>query len=372
MNILVISSNYPTNAFPNYGAFVYNLMQELGKRHQITVISPYKVHHLFKKNQKTYGEEKCKVLRPVYLSISDKKIAGINTRKISAYLYRKAVQGVVNKLPVKPDIIYVHFLSNAIPVLNYAKENNIPLVIASGESTYNSWRKTSVEVQAALKHQVNHIICVSKENKKQLKELGFDENKMSVIPNAVNYSLFKPLNKNKCKEKLGISKDKFIVGFIGHFIYRKGPSRIIESIELLNDKEIQLVCVGGKGQLKPNSFTKEIEPVPNYQLPEILNAFDLFVLPTLKEGHCNVIEEAKACGIPVISSKGTSVEDQIDTSIGILIDPLDIQDIARAISVLKKDDNLRHGMVQNLIDKRGENSIQERANKISEVLSSIF
>src|SRR5699024_5202363 len=113
------------------------------------------------------------------------------------------------------------------------------------------------------------------------------------------------------------------VGFIGHFIHRKGPNRIIEAIESLHDKDIKFVCVGGKGKLKPNSFTRKMDPVPNYQLPEIYNAFDVFVLPTLNEGHCNVIEEAKACGIPIISSKGTSAEEQIDASTGVLVDPLD-------------------------------------------------
>lgn len=60
-------------------------------------------------------------------------------------------------------------------------------------------------------------------------------------------------------------------------------------------------------RLEINSFTKEIKPVSNYQLPEICNAFDVFVLPTLHEWHCNVIEEAKACEIPIISSRKTSV-----------------------------------------------------------------
>src|SRR5690606_19312572 len=274
-----------------------------------------------------YGVENCTVLRPVYLSLSKKRIGKLNTGEISADLFGRAVRKEIKRLPQKPDVIYAHFLSNAIPVMDYAQKNNIPLVIASGESTYQLWIKNTDAIKQRLIKVVNHVICVSRENKDQLIELGFNKEKLTVIPNAVDYELFKHLDKGVCKEKIGIAKDKFIVGFIGHFIHRKGPNRVVEAIESLQDDNIQFVCVGGRGQIKPNNFTKKINPIPNYRLPEVFNSFDVFVLPTLNEGHCNVIEEAKACIIPIISSKGTSVEDQIDEEIGILVDPLNVKEI---------------------------------------------
>src|SRR5699024_18733 len=115
------------------------------------------------------------------------------------------------------------------------------------------------------------------------------------------------------------------------------------------------------GKLKSSPFTRVIAPLPNEQLPQIYNAFDVFVLPTLHEGHCNVIEEAKACAIPIISSAGTSVEEQIDETTGILVDPLSIDAIASAIKKLKEDKKLRENMHRALLEKRDENSLQERA-----------
>src|SRR5690554_284537 len=109
MNILVISNNYPSKAFPNYGAFVYNLMQELSKQHQITVISPFKVHNFFKTKGTTYGDEKCKILRPLYWSFSNMKIGSRNTGELSAYLFKKAIDRTLNRIPYKPDVIYAHF-----------------------------------------------------------------------------------------------------------------------------------------------------------------------------------------------------------------------------------------------------------------------
>src|SRR5690606_2904751 len=119
MKILVISSNYPSKAFPNYGAFVYNLMQELANYHQISIISPYKVNHLLRKKT-MYGEEKCKVYRPLYLSVGNKKIVSLNTEEISACNYKRAVVKTLKKINERPDIIYTHFLANALPILDYA------------------------------------------------------------------------------------------------------------------------------------------------------------------------------------------------------------------------------------------------------------
>lgn len=372
MNLVVISDNYPSDRMPNKGAFVYNLIQELSRYHNITVVAPFKIHDLLKfKRKDGYGKERCRVYRPLYFSFSNKKILFLNTGRWTKYFIAKAVKRCLNDLPTKPDLIYAHFLSNAQSALPYIKENSTPLIIASGESSYANFLEDSTVSLKELRGCTSHIVCVSETNKSALKELKFDENRITVIPNAVDLTLFKPLEKNKCKEKLGISTHKFVVGFVGHFIHRKGPNRIIDAIKILNDKDIELVCVGGKGNLTPNNFTTVIAPLPNYELPQIYNAFDIFVLPTLSEGHCNVIEEAKACCIPIVSSIGTSVEEQVDQATAILVDPMDAGKIAEAIFLLKEDKSKRDQMIANLSAQRGRYSIKKRGEKINSVLESI-
>lgn len=369
-NILVIANTYPTKVSPNFGAFVYNLMQELGKIHDVTIISAFKIHQIFNKKHNTYGEEICQVKRPLWFSLGNRNFLGIKSGTVTSYLYKRAVVGAVKRLENKHDVVYAHFLVNAIPLLDYVAKNEIPLIIASGESTYDSWDSYSLESRTQLIKLTSHIICVSRENKEQLIALGFSKSKISIVPNAVNYELFRPLNKENCRKNIGVANDKFTVGFIGHFIERKGPNRVIEAIKSLNDPDIQLICVGGKGELQPNDFTTKLDPMPNYKLPEIYNAFDVFVLPTLHEGHCNAIEEAKACGVPIISSKGTSVEEQVTKEFGFLVDPLSIIEISTAISTLKENSILLQQMANSLINKRGENSLGERANKISKIIET--
>lgn len=368
MNILVIANTYPNRIAPHYGSFVYNLMQELAKSNQITVISPFKVHHLFNRKQISYGEEKCHVLRPLQLTFSNKNILGFNTVKLSLFFYKRSVHKALKKIKTQPEVIYVHFLLNCLPILDYAEKSNIPIVVASGESTYTGWEAIDEALQTRARKLIKHVICVSQDNKDRLISLGFDSDKLTVVPNAVNQNLFKPLDKAICKQKLGILNNKFVVGFVGHFIDRKGPNRLIEAIQRLDDSDIQLVCVGNGGELRKNTFTKVLEPMPNSALPEIYNAFDVFVLPTLHEGHCNAIEEAKACGIPIISSLGTSVEEQINSDIGILVNPLNIEEIAEGILLLKANPDIRSKMASNLRQSTDVYFLPNRASKISEIL----
>ena len=105
--------------------------------------------------------------------------------------------------------------------------------------------------------------------------------------------------------------------------------------------------------------------MPNSSLPEIFNAFDVFFLPTLHEGHCNAIEEATACGDLVISSKGTSVELQINKQEGVLVNSQNIEEISNAIFELKNNKELLFFYISSLIHGSKKYSIKERSDIIT-------
>ncbi|WPR77823.1 glycosyltransferase [Algoriphagus sp. NG3] len=368
MNIVVVSNNYPSHQLPSRGVFVYNLMQKLSKYHDITVISPMKITDFFKKKT-CYGDEACHVVRPIYLSIGNRKFLGMDFEKLSFFFRKKATQRSFNQLKEEIDLIYCHFLNNGLAIDEVADKKKIPMVIASGESAYQSLGFVKSTRLSLLLKRTSRIICVSLVNSVYIHGLGYPKSKITLVPNAVDYGVFKPMDKHHCKKKHGINESDFVVGFIGHFIERKGPNRVIEAISKIGDPKITFVAVGKGDSLLPGDFVKELAPMANSKLPGIINAFDVFVLPTLSEGHCNVIEEVKACGVPVISSRGTTVEQQIDQNSGILIDPLDIHAITGAIRHLRDNPGIRESMVRHLLSVRGENTIENRAYKINTVLS---
>src|SRR5690606_16475453 len=106
-----------------------------------------------------------------------------------------------------------------------------------------------------------------------------------------------PMDKQQCRRKLKLPESAFIVVFVGHFVDRKGPLRVLEAINKVGGDVKGLFL--GRGIQKPiGSAVLHAAPVPNEELPYWLNAADVMMLPTLAEGSCNAINEAMACRLP--------------------------------------------------------------------------
>jgi sugar transferase (PEP-CTERM/EpsH1 system associated) len=89
-------------------------------------------------------------------------------------------------------------------------------------------------------------------------------------------------------------------------------------------------------------------PGERADIPELLRALDLFVLPSIAEGISNTILEAMASGLPIIATRvGGNPELVMDGYNGMLVPPADPVAIAKAISsYLTEPENLRcHGRV---------------------------
>ena len=106
------------------------------------------------------------------------------------------------------------------------------------------------------------------------------------------------------------------------------------------------------------------------QIPDYLNMADIFVLPTLNEGCCNAIIEAMACGLPVISSNLPFNKDILDESNSILINPQNIEDIAKAIKLLKDNPLKRKELSKGALLAAEDLNIDRRAEKIISFINS--
>lgn len=87
----------------------------------------------------------------------------------------------------------------------------------------------------------------------------------------------------------------------------------------------------------------------------------MFVLPTLKEGCCNAIIEAMACGLPIISSARDFNMDILDDKNSIMIDPENVDEIAEAIYKFKSNGMLLKSKREEALKKARNLTIQQRA-----------
>lgn len=339
MNILLISS-YPNNFDKSRSIFVYKLMQSLSELGcQIVVVSPqpwYSKRESFKSESgnKIYGSENAVVYRPKYFNFPNRlQIGRFSLGKFNANMYTKTVQRTINKIKFDPDIVYSHFLYLSGPAtIMAARYFNVPSVVALGESDLK--KHESVFTKTKMKeliHRFTGIICVSQKNKKYcINELGVAPEKINVFPNAVNHEVFYPRDKKEMREKYNLPQDKFIVAFTGHFIERKGPLRTLEAIDKI-DRNIGGIFIGSGKQEPEGNKVLFKGRVTHDEVPELLSAADIFVLPTENEGSCNAIIEAMACGLPIVSSDIEAIKEQVNQENGILCDPLNVEEIKNAI-----------------------------------------
>ena len=370
MHILIITPDYPDKYKVHY-PFVKQLVDEFARQgHSCYVIAPYSVT----KNKKIYKEvekveDNLTIYRPNHLSFSNIKIGDFSP---SLYFRQIAINRTLKKLPVKPDVVYSHFWECGLEGYQYAKKYNIPLIVASGESNISTLLQNK-RVPSDFKDVVRGVVCVSTKNKEESISLGLTtEDKCFVKPNAVNSDLFKKLDKTECRKKLGFFQEAFIVSFVGAFIERKGVKRVADALKQISGEPVYS-CFIGRGVQDPDCDDILHKGALRHEdIPVYLNASDVFVLPTLAEGCCNAIVEAMSCGLPIISSNLPFNWDVLDETNSILVDPNDVDAIAKAIELLRRDEELRQKMADASLKKAELLTIDQRAKEILKFIKTKF
>ncbi len=372
-HILFISCGYPTARRP-YFTFVDQLvcaMADLGVK--CSVIAPQSITHslirrewlnpLYRQRITPAGNS-ISVYQPLTISISNYKILNFSANK---FFYDSAVLRTLKKLTPKPSVIYGHFWKPALSAYPYAKKNDIPLFAATGESKIGL--KNNNSYLDGFSKYLKGVICVSSKNKKESLDMKLTtEDKCIVLPNSIDSNKFYKKDKALLRKKFGYTQEDFIVAFVGGFIHRKGSKRVSDAMALLNDSEIKSIFIGdilGDDRHPPDCNGILFKGrVAHHEVSDYLNCADVFVLPTLKEGCCNAIIEAMACGLPIISSDRDFNDDILNEKNSIRIDPLDISAIAAGIKRVKENPHLRQSMSAESLKLAAELKIEKRAEKI--------
>jgi len=372
MNILVIASNnYPSTSEPQKGTFVYKLIQEFAKKHQVYVFAPEKRFVTQNKQDLIYGDEAAVVFRPKFITLSNKNILGFNTYNVGQKSLVSSLKKVYQTIE-KVDFVYAHFLSNALIAQEALEEYNVPIFAAVGEYKNIDIVKAYYKEKNyyELIHKLRGFIAVSPQVEKKLLGLNVANQENCIMaPNGANRIRFKPVtNKNELRKKLNLPIDKKIILFVGRFQHDKGPKRVLEALELLNIKEFKLVLLGVGSQDLESSFIHFKGKVKNEYVAEYMAAADVFVLPTLHEGSSNVIVEAMASGLPIISSDIPEIKVQCTDEFSILVDPMSIESLAQAIDFILSNPSKKNKMS---LAARSHSKLFDIENRAQNILNFI-
>lgn len=173
---------------------------------------------------------------------------------------------------------------------------------------------------------------------------GYAPNKISVIPNGYDLSQFRPDPdaRQAVRRELDIGDDIALIGLVGRWDPLKDHANLLRAFAQvrLTYPQCRLLLVGsgcdsGNRELAQLIADLELGGTvhllgPRTDIPAVMNALDLHVLPSFSEAFPNVLCEAMACGTPCVS---TDVGDAaaILGSTGWIVPPRDFIALASAI-----------------------------------------
>lgn len=203
------------------------------------------------------------------------------------------------------------------------------------------------------------------------------------IPNPIDTLVYKPLQKNKVKEKWGLNADAKVVLFGAANINdkRKGIVYLIDALQILKDKfpshKLQIVLFGKNNLLDVSQLpfpTKNLSIITAEQdLVEIYNLADVFVLPSLEDNLPNMVMEAMACGIPVVAFNQGGIPEMIDhKQNGYVAQYQSGNDFANGINwILNMDSEmLRNNARKKVLDNYSETLVAEKYIQVYQSLQN--
>jgi glycosyltransferase involved in cell wall biosynthesis len=203
--------------------------------------------------------------------------------------------------------------------------------------------------------RADHIITVSEYSKNDIaKTYKIDPCKITVTYEGAGDGYF-PRDQEHCREqiaaKYGVTAPFLL--YVGRLQERKNLRRLVSAYARLRKEGVdeKLVLVGKKDWMFGNIHT-HVEAlglatsviftgyVPSEDLPVLYNAAEALVYPSIFEGFGLPVVEAMACGLPVLTSFGSSLE-EIAGDAAVLVDPMSEESIANALGKLLGDPSLR-------------------------------
>jgi glycosyltransferase involved in cell wall biosynthesis len=177
---------------------------------------------------------------------------------------------------------------------------------------------------------------------KYVLKLGVPVDKIEVIHRGVDTQLFYP-NRERGKllrKEFGVMDDDIVILFAGRLVPVKGVKYFVEVAKILlkENKKLKFL-VAGDGLLR-GKYEKETEIYrSNFKfigfrkdMPDVMNAADIFVLSSLSEGCPNAVLEACACAKPVIATNVGAASDIIfDGETGLLVESRDVNALKDAL-----------------------------------------
>ena len=293
----------------------------------------------------------------------------------------------------QPVIVHTHMSKAGFLGRLAARLARVPIVIHTPHghvfhSYFPRWEeKLFLAIEKIAAGWADRLIALTERCRLEHLELGVGKEAQWVtIPSGVNESLFSNIlaDCEKVLGQFGILPGKKIVGFVGRLAPVKGAHYFIEALPALfkTAHQIHVLLVGdGEERKKLQSRVRELRAEGRVtftghrdDIPEILSALDILVVPSLNEGMGRVIVEAGLLAKPVIGTKVGGIPDLIlHEETGLLVMPRDPAALAGAVLFLLENPGRAKTFGENLYKRvRAEFTETRMMQKINAIYEELL
>ena len=350
MKVLVFTSLFPNNVWPNQAIFVRERVLHLARIPgvELRVVAPVPYYPplpgwrgAFRRVAPREERTGIEILHPRYAMLPK-----VGSRWHGAFLHqalRTRMERLHREFPF--DVIDAHYLyPDAYAAVRLGRELGVPVVSSARGSDVNLIGKTpglAPLVRDVLVHS-KRLVAVSAALGQAMREMGAAE--VSVIPNGVDATRFHPIDRAAARRKLELGEGPVILS-VGNLVPNKGMDRLIRALASVSPgssaARATLVIVG-RGPEEESLRTlaaglglrervRLTGVVAHESLGSWYAAADLFALATEREGWPNAILESLACGTPVVATRVGGVPEILRSDrLGTMVEPSD-QAFAQAI-----------------------------------------
>lgn len=212
---------------------------------------------------------------------------------------------------------------------------------------------------------VDHFVAISRFIGRMLGDFGVAAQKVSVVRSAVDPLPYQTLERKLCGEKwrhrLQIPDQTLLLGSASALSSQKGPDVLLQALSQLGRISSSApsrpwhCLIAGEGEMRPQleQMVRELKLSSQVtltgfvrEIPELLSALDILLLPSRNEGLGTLVQEAMLAGTPVIASAVGGIPEMVHSGeTGLLVPPEDPSALAQAIQKMRGEEKLRGQLV---------------------------
>lgn len=325
--VVVLSQLYPHAGQPGAGLFVRERMLRVARHLPLTVVSPvpwFPFQGLIRRFRPHFRppaprferQDGVAVHFPRYLSIP-----GV-AKALDGWLMAWGCRRLLRRLQSERgfDLIDAHFgYPDGFAAGRLGRRFRVPVTLTlRGTEPRLAARPLGRRLLRSALARAAEVFTVSDSLRRLALAVGADPARVRVVPNGVDTEKFRPVERAFARRQLGLAEEGPVLVSVGTLVERKGFHRVMAVLPRLRRSYpgLRYLVVGGAGpegdgeawlrqQAEDHGVADMVRflgPMPPESLRLPLSAADVFVLATRNEGWANVLLEAMACGLPVVTT----------------------------------------------------------------------